>query len=181
MTERFLKFIKIILNNECGKGNGYVNDKDDAGGITIYGITRKNHPYIAIWDSITSLLTVKERKAYKPTNEEMNEIYAIYYKDYYKKLQCDYFQCENLALQVFDFGVNAGVSRAAKALQNILHITEDGIVGQQTIATSNNNTCKYITEAYKQKRKDYYNTISKKGNNSKFLKGWLKRVDNTIC
>ena len=38
----FLKaFNKIIVNE-----GGYVNDKDDKGGETFMGITRKNHPNI---------------------------------------------------------------------------------------------------------------------------------------
>ena len=55
MNENFELFIRIILRNECGSGNGYVNDKDDSGGETIYGITRRNHPELKIWNSIDQL------------------------------------------------------------------------------------------------------------------------------
>lgn len=178
--ERFEKFIKIILKNECGRGNGYVNDKDDKGGETVYGITRINHADLTIWSSLDQLSTLKEKRAYKPNKEEMEEVYEVYRRQYYKKLQCDYFDCENLALQLFDFGVNAGISRSARMLQNILHINEDGIVGLQTVTTANLKKCSEILDMFKTKRKEYYVKISKKGNNQKFLKGWLNRIEKTF-
>lgn len=178
--ERFEKFIKIILKNECGRGNGYVNDKDDKGGETIYGITRRNHADLTIWSSLDQLSTLKEKRAYKPNKEEMEEVYEVYRRQYYNKLQCDYFDCENLALQLFDFGVNAGISRSARMLQNILHINEDGIVGLQTVTTANLKKCSEILDMFKTKRKEYYVKISKKGNNQKFLKGWLNRIEKTF-
>ena len=77
MDERFRKLIKVVLKNECGNGNGYVNDKDDAGGVTVYGITRRNHPDLIIWKSLDDISTVRERKRYKPSKEEMDEVYDI--------------------------------------------------------------------------------------------------------
>lgn len=177
MDERFRKLIKVVLKNECGNGNGYVNDKDDSGGETVYGITRRNHPEFKIWNSIDQLPTVREKKAYRANNEEMEEVKMIYYRKYYLKLQCDYFSDDSLSLQLFDMGVNAGVSTAAKLLQEVLGVTKDGIVGEQTITTA--NLKRNVTEAYKERRKEYYMAVSKKGNNAKYLKGWLRRVDKT--
>ena len=74
-------------------------------------------------------------------------------------------------------GVNAGISTAAKLLQEVLGITKDGIVGEQTVHTA--NVQKKVCDKYKERRKEYYMAISKKGNNVKYLKGWLRRVDKT--
>lgn len=177
MDERFRKLIKVVLKNECGNGNGYVNDKDDKGGETIYGITRRNHPELKIWNSIDQLPTIREKKAYRANKVEMEAVEMIYYRKYYRKLQCDYFDDDCLSLQLFDMGVNAGVSTAAKLLQEVLGVTKDGIVGEQTITTA--NLKRNVTEAYKERRKEYYMAVSKKGNNAKYLKGWLRRVDKT--
>lgn len=177
MNTNFELFIKIILQNECGSGNGYVNDKNDSGGQTIYGITRRNHPELKIWKSIDQLPTVREKRAYRANKEEMEEIKMVYYRKYYRKLQCDYFNDDCLSLQLFDMGVNAGTSMATKLLQEVLGITKDGIVGEQTITTA--NLKRNVTEAYKEKRREYYKSIARKGNNAKFLQGWLRRVDKT--
>ena len=177
MDELFLKMIPIILNNECGKTNGYVNDKDDNGGETIFGVTRKYYPFMKIWTSIDMLPLIKDKKAYKPTEEEMEEIFQVYYKNYYKPCNINLFENKELGLHVFDMAVNAGVKAAVKLLQRLLRITPDGICGKQTIATANVKT--RVLDGYIQQRIDYYVDISKKGNNKKFLNGWLARVSKT--
>lgn len=177
MDELFLRFIPIILNNECGKGNGYVNDKDDSGGETIYGIVRKFYPKLEIWKSLDNIKGVREKKSYQPTEEEMNEIFKIYYLNYYKPCLANLFNDNELGLQVFDFAVNAGVKQAIKTLQKVLRISMDGICGRQTITTA--NVKRGVLEAYKMARVDFYVEISKKGNNKKFLQGWVNRVANT--
>ena len=37
---------------------GYVNDKDDKGGETFMGITRKNHPTAAVWEIIDEYIDI---------------------------------------------------------------------------------------------------------------------------
>lgn len=177
MSERFLKFIKIVLKFENGSSAcGYVNDPDDKGGETVSGICRKNYPNLKIWKSLDEKDTLRKKQLYKPSEKEWNEIYATYHKEYYRKIQGDYYNDENLALNVFDMAVNSGALNAIKMLQRLLHINVDGIVGKQTIKTSNNK--KGVCEAYRNERRNYYKTIARKGRNSKFLKGWLKRVDD---
>lgn len=169
MNTKFEKLVKIIHKLE----GGYVNDPDDKGGQTIIGITRKNHPTLAVWTSLDSLSTVKEKKAYKPTDNELNEINEVYRKHYYDKLKCDHFNNELLSAHLFAFGVNAGVSRAAQKLQKVLGIKQDGIVGSQTISTANIKT--NVTNAYIMEIQNYYTSIAK-GSQTKFLKGWMARI-----
>ena len=174
MSERFFKLIKIVLKFENGSSAcGYVNDPDDKGGETV---CRKNHPYLKIWTSLDEKDTLRKKQLYRPSDEEWNEIYNIYHRDYYRRIQGDYYNDTDLALNVFDMAVNSGVVNAIKMLQRLLHINVDGIVGKQTITTANNKNG--VCEAYRNERRNYYRTIARKGNNSKFLKGWLNRVDN---
>ena len=51
----FEKGFKKIIANE----GGYVNDKDDKGGETFMGITRKNHPNILLWGIIDDYIDIK--------------------------------------------------------------------------------------------------------------------------
>lgn len=177
MSERFFKLIKIVLKFENGSSScGYVNDPDDKGGETVSGICRKNYPNLKIWKSLDEKDTLRKKQLYRPSDEEWDEIYAIYYKEYYKRIQGDYYNDTDLALNVFDMAVHSGALNAIKMLQRLLHINVDGIVGKQTITTANNK--KGVFEAYRNERRNYYRTIARKGNNSKFLKGWLNRVDN---
>ena len=149
----FDKFIPIILKHE----GGYVNDPKDSGGETKYGISKRAYPNVDIKN-----LTLDQAK-------------EIYKRDYYDRMKLDRITNELLALHVFDFGVNAGVSRAIKHLQSVAGVHIDGIIGKDTIAAANSGD---YSQAYINARLSYYRSIGV-GKNAKFLKGWITRVNTT--
>jgi len=157
--DRFKTFMPIILRHE----GGYVNDPDDLGGETNYGITKRRYPNLNI-------------KALTVTQAE-----DIYYKDFYKPLNLHLIKDDLLALHIFDMAINAGRKRAVKLLQSCLNgITQDGIIGPWTaklVAAAGLNM--NMIEIYKAKRYEYYYKVSLLRRNSKFLKGWIRRIDNT--
>ena len=57
---------------------------------------------------------------------------AIYKRDYWNKINGDNLPAP-LALILYDFGVNSGPATAAKALQRVLGVTQDGVIGPQTL------------------------------------------------
>lgn len=173
---RFDSFIPIILRNENGGTvAGYGNDPYDNGGETIYGITKKNHPNLMVWQSLARL-QLWQKKKYKPTLQEMAEIYCVYRKLYYDKVRADEIADPALALQVFDCAVNCGVARASKMLQQVAGAQQDGIIGPKTIAAVNSRDC---LASYINARISYYRQIAAKGNNARYLQGWINRVNNT--
>jgi len=147
--ERFNKFIKFILKAE----GGYVNDPKDAGGETKYGISKRAFPHYDIKN-----LTVEQAS-------------EIYYNSYYKPCKCDKIEPILLALQVFDFAVNAGVSKSIKVLQRVAGVKPDGIIGTVTIAGLQQKNC---SVDFINARKEFYKAL----NQPRFLNGWLARVDN---
>ena len=157
--QQFEKFIPIILKHE----GGYVNDPDDLGGETKYGITKRRYPEY----------NIKELTA--------DDAADIYYTDFYKAMKLHYIQDELLALHVFDMGINAGKKTAIKLLQDLLKgVVSDGTIGNITAqAVSYAAITTNLVEAYKAKRIEYYYKVSLKRNNKKFLKGWINRVNNT--
>lgn len=173
-TERFNKFMEVVLRWECGSTNGYVNDPRDSGGMTIYGLCRKLYPNLLIWKSIDRLPTTAKKKAYKPTKEELDEVYSKYYNNYYLKSKANLINDPCLALQVFDFAVNAGVTRSVKTLQSILGVEVDGVIGKITLGAANKGEhCRTFLAA----RNAYYQRIANNGQNGAFLKGWLNRSE----
>lgn len=166
----------IILRNENGSTvAGYVNDPYDRGGETICGITRRNHPSLSVWQSLDKL-QLWQKKKYKPTMQEMAEIYCVYRKSYYDKVRAEDINDAALALQVFDCAVNCGVTRASKMLQQVVGTTADGIIGPKTLAAVNGGNW---LAAYMAARVSYYRQIAQKGSNSRYLRGWINRVNNT--
>jgi lysozyme family protein len=155
MTDLFNKCIDVILRNE----GGYVNDPDDSGGETNYGISKRAFP-----DSDIKNLTQDEAK-------------QIYYDNYWLPLYLEALNDINAALQIFDMAVNAGVTRAVKIAQKVTNVLVDGKMGVITLGAI--NTCECFTVKYKNARIDYYYNIAV-GKNTKYLFGWIKRVNNTI-
>jgi len=76
---------------------------------------------------------------------------------------------------VFDFAVNAGVSRASRMLQNILFVASDGIIGPNTLRAAAQRDPKELIEVYSEDRRLFYSQLP---TFSVFGKGWLRRVDD---
>ena len=84
---------------------------------------------------------------------------------------------EELVLQIFDFGVNAGQRTAIKKIQRIVKAVPDGIVGGQTRGKINDFTGD-IVGLYKEARKNYYYALVRQNPKLKvFLQGWLNRIE----
>lgn len=93
---------------------GYVNDPDDPGGETKYGISKRAYPGENIKD-----MTLERAK-------------EIYRRDYWGPAGCDTVP-DPVKLPLFDMAVNAGVKGAVVALQWAVGAVPDGILGPATI------------------------------------------------
>lgn len=98
-----------------GFEQGYVNDPKDPGGETKFGISKRSHPSEDI------------------ANMTLDRAKEIYLRDYWKPLGCELMPIP-VSLCVFDAGVNCGIGRAAKWLQEAVGADADGKVGPKTIA-----------------------------------------------
>jgi len=89
---------ELIIAKVLKHEGGYINDPDDLGGETKYGITKLRYPNLDIKNL---------------TKEEAIEIYR---RDFYIPLKIDEFKNINLALNYMDMAVNAGKTNATKIL-----------------------------------------------------------------
>lgn len=156
MNDRFDAFFEKLMKYE----GGYVNDPKDPGGETKFGISKRAYPVLDI------------------KNLTKSQARLIYLTDYYQPLHIGEFKDEKTAWQVFDFGVNAGVVRSAKTLQEIVKTRADGIIGKQTIEKSNLFAGLYPLWIYfKSERMMYYMDLTERNPKKiKFLKGWMIRT-----
>jgi lysozyme family protein len=153
----FGDYLKVILKHE----GGYVNDPDDPGGETKYGICKKQFPHLDIKN-----LTVEQAS-------------KIYFESYWLPMNLDKIDNELLKLHLFDMGVNAGTKSAIKLLQEMLGITQDGVIGNIT-SNSIKSWQGNVVADYINARKGYYlRLVKNKPKLNKFLKGWFNRVNNT--
>lgn len=156
-SERFKDCIYHILRHE----GGYVNDPDDAGGETNFGISKHAFPELDIKN-------MTEEQAVK-----------IYYYHYWVPIKGDQIISNELALQVFDMAVNAGTGAAAKLLQQIVGATPDGAIGPITLkAMDTYPSVAGLIGEYKFARSKYYcNLVIRNPVQVKFLKSWINRID----
>ena len=112
-------FEKVVFHE-----GGYVNDKDDKGGETYMGISRKAHPNSLIWehiDKITkrfktpSVITAELKK----NNELTDLIKKIYKSDYWNPFDLNKEKSQRLANQIFDNAVNMGVNKTRQMLNRV--------------------------------------------------------------
>jgi lysozyme family protein len=158
----FDKSIEFVFRWE----GGYSNDPADAGGETKYGISKKAYPNL----NIANLTEVQAK--------------VIYEKDYWKASYCNLLPYP-LSLAVFDYAVNAGPSRAVKALQGAVGASPDGVWGPQTLAKINEAVKKVGTKRLavhlcNERANFYVDLVTKKPSQIKFLKGWMRRVFDLI-
>ena len=147
----FDKSFEVLMRVE----GGYVDDPNDKGGKTKYGISQKSYPNIDI-----AILTKEEAK-------------QIYYDDYWNRCKCRFLP-DCLSLAVFDFAVNSGNKTAIKKLQSCLGVKVDGVIGNQTIGACNRLPLKKLLDDYFNERVDYLISLK---DFKHFGKGWINRVN----
>ena len=114
------------------KEGGYVNDKDDAGGETYRGISRKYNPTWQGWtmiDSYKKHYTVgsKEFKSKLDNDVQLQKLVWEKYKiGYWDVFELDDFNSQRVAEQLFDTNVNCGQVAAIKMAQRVLGLKETG-------------------------------------------------------
>lgn len=79
---------------------------------------------------------------------------------------------------VVDMAFLSGVKPTVKKVQQIVGADVDGIVGKQTITYINCYDPETLFNDLKEMRAKWLEQIAKKGNNKKFLKGWMNRLNS---
>lgn len=155
MTNKvFERAFDLLMQNE----GGYVNDTNDSGGETKYGISKRAYPHLNIRD-----ISIEQAK-------------EIYRRDYWDKCKCDFLP-DYLSVAVFDYAVNSGIKQAIKDLQKSLGVTIDGIIGNQTIGAANSKPQRKILENYIEARLNFLMSLK---NWKIYGNGWGRRVNRVI-
>jgi lysozyme family protein len=161
MQENFIKSLDAVLEHE----GGYVDHPVDPGGRTNMGITQ------AVYEKYLGRDVTEEEMR----NLKIDDVRIIYKQNYWDKVKGDDLP-SGVDFCVFDWAVNSGVSRASKALQKIVGVVDDGVIGPITIR----ETCKCDLDAVildlTDVREAFYRRLS---TFDTFGRGWLNRNDKT--
>lgn len=150
----FSKALAFVLERE----GGYVNDPDDPGGETKFGISKRSYPA----EDITNLTIARAT--------------FLYERDYWRPNKCSSFP-EPLDMALLDAVVNQPPDITIKQLQAALGVTRDGKIGKQTIgaalqAADDGQLTRVIREFLRLRILRYARLATA----SKYLGGWVDRV-----
>jgi lysozyme family protein len=162
MDDRFRQAVNLVLAHE----GGYVNDPDDPGGETNFGITKRTYPGL----DIKNLMRAQAEE--------------IYHRDWWTKHGWDQIDHAELAATVFDLGVNMGAHRANQLLQAAVvdsgggEIECDGILGPASLAAVNGHPHpEYLLAVFRLLAIQHYAILAtRKPKRKKWLLGWVKRA-----
>jgi lysozyme family protein len=142
---------------------GYSDDAGDPGGPTNWGITI--HDARTFWKPGATAEDVRAMP--KSVAEE------IYDKHYALPLHYNDLPA-GVDYAVLDYGINSGISRAAKVLQNFVGVKQDGIIGPITLkATAEMPAGNLIDDIYDERL-----AFLRRLNKPQFIRGWTARCTN---
>ncbi len=184
-----MRDVRQLAEEIVAREGGYVNDPDDPGGATKYGVTLGTLRRLGIDKTGDGRLT--EADVRRLTREDAVEIYL---RHYYQIPKIDRLP-ELLRPSVFDMYVNAG-SNAVKILQRLLRqmgqwVVVDGVIGPQTIAAAEVAEAaapSHLADAYGIARRNYYYRLAdQRPASRKYARrrdggkgGWIRRAEEFI-
>ena len=162
MKENFNKCLTMLLHHE----GGFVNHPKDPGGMTNLGVTK------AVYDKwVGREATEQEMRDLTP-----EDVAPIYKKNYWDRVKGDDLP-SGVDWACFDWAVNSGSGRPAKALQRCVGATPDGAIGPMTLrAVADNEPKKLVEGVYTQRQKFYENLNTFET----FGRGWTRRNKETL-
>lgn len=185
----FQNRIRQMAEEIVAREGGYVNDPDDPGGATKYGVTI--HTMRRLGLDLTGDGRVDAEDVRKISYEQAVEIFLNHYFLRPRIAELP----EPLHATLFDMYVNAGAN-AVKILQRLLGdlgeaVSVDGIIGPQTIAATARAYAKapdHIVDAYGIARRNYYFRIAdRRPASRKYARtraggkgGWIRRAEEFI-
>jgi len=118
MDRNFQRALKLVLVHE----GGWADHPADPGGATMKGVTLANFRRYVKPNATKSDLR-------KISDEQIATVYRRFYWDAVLGAELP----DGVDFAVFDFAVNSGPSRAAKYLQDVVGVVQDGKIGPATL------------------------------------------------
>lgn len=158
----FVKTFQDAFNALMVNEGGYSFDPHDAGGETMYGVTKKvavAHGYNGAMKDLPITLALSIAKT-----------------SYWDSCNCDALDA-NVAFQVFDAAFNHGSNQARVWLQQAIGVVPDGVIGPKSIAAINACSWQSVVFSFLAIRLKAYTTYGQWPN---FGKGWSARVATNL-
>lgn len=159
MDRNFAASLSHVLKHE----GGFVNHPNDPGGATNRGITLATfRRYVKRNGTVTDL-----------KNLTVQQAGIVYRKQYWDRVKGDDLP-SGIDYAVFDFAVNSGPARAAKYLQAVVGVNQDGKIGPKTLAAVKRADPQTVIERLCDDRLAFLKRLKTWPT---FGRGWSRRVE----
>ena len=162
MKNNFDKCLAMLLEHE----GGYVNSEFDKGGMTNLGVTKRVYE-----DWVDRKVSEQEMRDLTP-----DDVAPIYKKEYWDRVKGDYLP-SGVDWCAFDWAVNSGSGRPAKAIQRAVGAKVDGAIGKQTVGLVMGKDPKFIIDYVYTVRRAFYEGLD---DYKHFGRGWSRRNTETL-
>jgi lysozyme family protein len=147
-----------VIDRLIAREGGLVDDPDDPGGLTKYGISQRSYPDLDI-RNLTAPVAA-----------------TIYYTDYYLKAGLYKIPLAH-AEPVLDMCVNAGIGPAVKLAQKAANTQADGVIGPSTVSAFLGIHHTTFRRRYCLERLLHYVfIILRRPTSVKYARGWFNRT-----
>ena len=166
---------KLFLPKLIIEEGGYIDNPDDQGGPTNFGITLNT--LTAYLKKYNTAVTASIQGLQNLTRQDAE---AIYKKMYWDECGGDHLQNQSVAEIFIDWYINSG-NIAIESTQEQLRIKSDGIVGCQTINTINHFDADLVFFLVQKARIKFIEKyVEDNPGQKEFLTGWLNRINSFI-
>lgn len=165
----FREALKLVLKFEGGVSSDPRDNGNSGGNATNQGITQ------ATYNRYRDLHKAPQRSVLKMTEGERDQ---IYYQFYWKEARCDELP-HNLAVLCFNSAVNMGVAANARMLCDSMGLPRSSRVSDAIIHSVRQYESVSLAEHYTSLVEQRYKLIAERGQNHRYLNGWLRRLEHT--
>lgn len=149
---------QILINRVLGHEAGYVNDPNDPGGETKWGISKRSYPHLNIRDLIR------------------DQAIDIYFIDFWDKMKLDGYK-DGIAFQLLDSAVNSGIDQTIRFMQRAIDVADDGKVGPITLSALATISETDLIMLFLAERLEF---MTKLKNWPHHGKGWARRIAQNL-
>lgn len=160
----------------------FVNDKQDPGGATNFGVSLRWLQSIGDLDGDGFLdgdfdldgdVDIDDIK-----NMTKEDAYKLYRLHWWEKYQYEKINNQIIATKVFDFSVNMGSKLSHKCVQRAIRaasgtkLIDDGVLGVKSLEAINTANHNLLLVALRSEAAGFYRALNK----PKYIEGWLNRA-----
>lgn len=184
-----MKSVEQIATEIVAREGGFVNDPDDPGGATKYGVTIHTMRRLGLDLDRDGKITPDDVK--RLTRDQARDIFLTHY---FQKPRLSELP-QPLQASVFDMYVNAG-SNAVRILQELFHkmgydLAVDGVLGPETLGIARDAIQRapdHLVDAYGIERRNYYYRLAdRRPSSRKYARrrdggkgGWITRAETFV-